>query len=1123
MNDLFKTELGTSPDVLEQFRLVRIQTFNWGTFPGVTDYCISPKGYLFVGPSGSGKSTVLDANAALTTPPKWVSFNAAAREGERQSKDRTLLSYVRGAYAQQTASGGEVGTRFLREDTTWTVIAQTYRDGKGNVVVLAQVLWIRGKSVSNGDVKRVYLVLEKEFDVRELQFFAKHDFDVRRFKSELPDVFAATEFSAYQERFRRLLGIDTERALRLLHKTQSAKTLGDLDTFMREFMLDAPETFELAARLVDQFQELNEAHRTVVDARRQIETLMPARAEHDELDAAQRKKNQLDELSAGVDAFKEQRRKALLEEAVTQTETKLEGMKDELDRLTQRTALEYQALRSMQDQRNGMGGGVLERMAEESKSALRERGARIERRQVVCDACDTMGWARPETAIAFAELREQAHRFVLQSEERRDAARSKYLELFSARKQAEREFAAANAEIQAMERQRSNIPAQMLLIRARLAAELGVPEERLPFAGELTQVRSEEADWQGATERVLRGFALSVLVEERFYAQVAAYVNATPLNERFVYLRMMPHAQPVRPLGPNSLVRKLEFTGGAHADWVREQLKAQFDYECAPTVQAFRNAQRAITMEGQVKHGPSRHEKNDRHSIHDRQRWVLGFDNTAKLKLYKDQALAIVDQMNALTRALDDIDTDDKADHGRTLACNSVVNRTWEDIDVAACVERIATLEAQIAREQAAHPGLAEMDRIITAQEEVLKSARDAEASHQGAMEMERARLHDLSRQLDGLRASLLDLKLTPFQRNDLGMLYQRTNPTLNLSNLDSVTTQVVRALNADEREVGHRITTLGNSIASRFKEFNRQWPAESGGLDPTFESAPDYFAKLQRLETDGLPRYEERFLRLLRDQSDQNLTRLYTQLDQERRAIRERLAIVNESLTTALFNPGTHLVIETHDRLLDEVVAFRQQLRASLSHSLSVDPAAAEQRFEVLNQLVKRFASQETADLNWKALVLDVRQHVEFIAREFDADGVEIEVYRSGEGKSGGQRQKLAATCLAAALRYQLGGQDRALPRFAPVFLDEAFERADSEFTRMSMNIFNMFGFQMIVATPLKAVMTLEPFIGGAVFVHNENRKNSSVVQIAYDEESQRLKLSVDLRQDVEEAAASA
>jgi len=143
-----------------------------------------------------------------------------------------------------------------------------------------------------------------------------------------------------------------------------------------------------------------------------------------------------------------------------------------------------------------------------------------------------------------------------------------------------------------------------------------------------------------------------------------------------------------------------------------------------------------------------------------------------------------------------------------------------------------------------------------------------------------------------------------------------------------------------------------------------------------------------------------------------------------------------------------------------------------------------------------------------WREAVLDVRQHVEFIGRELDQEGRTVEVYRSGAGKSGGQRQKLATTCLAAALRYQLGGNDHEVPMYAPVVLDEAFDKADNEFTALAMNIFASFGFQMIVATPLKSVMTLEPFIGGACFVDISDRRRSGVLIIEYDDTRQRLNL---------------
>ena len=174
-----------------------------------------------------------------------------------------------------------------------------------------------------------------------------------------------------------------------------------------------------------------------------------------------------------------------------------------------------------------------------------------------------------------------------------------------------------------------------------------------------------------------------------------------------------------------------------------------------------------------------------------------------------------------------------------------------------------------------------------------------------------------------------------------------------------------------------------------------------------------------------------------------------------------------------------------------------------------------------VLRRLVDDLASQEPAKRRWREAVLDVRLHVEFIGRELDADNNEIEVYQSGAGKSGGQRQKLATTCLAAALRYQLGGSDHALPVYAPVVLDEAFDKADNEFTALAMNIFANFGFQMIVATPLKSVMTLEPFIGGACFVDIRDRKISGVLMIEYDEARQRLDLPDTTRAEALDEAA--
>ncbi len=261
-----------------------------------------------------------------------------------------------------------------------------------------------------------------------------------------------------------------------------------------------------------------------------------------------------------------------------------------------------------------------------------------------------------------------------------------------------------------------------------------------------------------------------------------------------------------------------------------------------------------------------------------------------------------------------------------------------------------------------------------------------------------------------------------------------------------------------------------------------------------------------------------------MQSQSKNNLLALQRHTAEARKSIAQRLDEVNASLEQVPFNHGTLLTIELSDRRLPEVIDFHQRLRDVLGHHQTDQRDVAEQQFAVLRELVRKLGSADGEDKRWRELVLDVRLHVEFVGVELDAaTRQQVEIYRSGAGKSGGQRQKLATTCLAAALRYQLGGEDGELPRYAAVVLDEAFDKADNEFTALAMNIFENFGFQMVVATPLKSVMTLEPFIGGACFVEISGRHDSGVLLIEYDEQARRLKLPERSRSAAADGAARA
>jgi hypothetical protein len=73
--------------------------------------------------------------------------------------------------------------------------------------------------------------------------------------------------------------------------------------------------------------------------------------------------------------------------------------------------------------------------------------------------------------------------------------------------------------------------------------------------------------------------------------------------------------------------------------------------------------------------------------------------------------------------------------------------------------------------------------------------------------------------------------------------------------------------------------------------------------------------------------------------------------------------------------------------------------------------------------------------------------------ARSTMETGAGVGACRLVAGKSGGQRQKLASTCLVAAPGCQLSGDDQAVPNFATVVLDEGFDKEAADLARTAMN----------------------------------------------------------------------
>lgn len=1088
----------------EQFRLIRIQSFNWGTFDGLLKIDVSEKGMLFIGPSGSGKSTVFDSHASLLTPPRWLHYNVAARESESR-QDRSALTYLRGVWGEQTADTGEIAAQQLRTGPTWSAISEIYRNGHGAVLTLLHIYWIKGSSNQNRDVHKRFLIADRVLELSELEFFPESGFNVRRLKSDLPDVWESDTFSEYQERMRSRLGIDTEGALKLLHKTQSAKNLGSLTEFLRDFMLDEPKTRQMADDLVAQFDDLEKAHNEVVMAAKQIATLAPARLANQERQAKLIVRSEIEEVRAGVEHVHKQLLKELREERRLQLEADLQAQQAHEDISIQARDDARNSLERLKDQRQGLGGETLTTLEGNKEAAEREAAERLQRHAKAQQACDAIGMTLPGEPTKYAELVSQGRRELTASVSSDSSRGGRRSELAVEQHQLKTELAEVERDLGVLARlPQSKMGADLVGMREQMAVSLGIDESALPYAGELIEVLATERGWQGAIERVLKGFARTLLVPEDLYASVSRYVNTTHLRGRLVYLRMLPQTSRATAK-PGGLTSKVQVSDGPFKAWVETELTQNFDAACVETPEDLRNVPFGVTRAGLTKIGARRHEKDDRTEVNNPRYWVLGADTRSKVQALQNRHTDLRRDLDAVDIELKELDDKERKRIQRALAWQSVVDLSWQDIDHLSATQRAKMLSEEIAAFRAASPDLDALQAKIVKARNLLETADKVLDEQRDKTARVKVKLEANATELEK-EARLAPVAPTPLQRASVEQRLKDAGRSPTVESLADDIRVVDRKLGSDLNAVDSALAVLVKKIEQQFVEFNFHWEPQSGGLDPTMASYDEYDAKLTRLVVDDLPRFEAKFRELLNEQSNQHIALLANQIDQERRDISERMETVNESLRRAEYNKGTHLVIEVEDHTPAPAAELKSELRAAVTNSFSIDDSETEVRFQRMKKLIKRLASQKPEDENWKRLALDVRLHVEFIAKELDDEDNEVQVHRSGAGKSGGQRQKLTATCLAAALRYQLGGPGRTLPMFSTIFLDEAFDKADADFTDAAMRIFKSFGFQLIIATPIKSVMTIEPYVGGAVFIHIKDRKHSRALVLPYDDEVKRI-----------------
>ncbi len=534
----------------------------------------------------------------------------------------------------------------------------------------------------------------------------------------------------------------------------------------------------------------------------------------------------------------------------------------------------------------------------------------------------------------------------------------------------------------------------------------------------------------------------------------------------------------------------------AFTQWLTAEVIDAWDFACCEKPDAFQQARRALSINGQIKHNAARHEKDDRSSLGDRKRYVLGWSNIEKIEAIKKELQTQLINLEAVRRSIKQIEQMQEQEHTYEQALKRLLEFTnfaalnWRadergrnellaqkrELEVSA--NHLAELRQQLGNiTHQQRERQQESDRFVAIIATLGNTIAGYERQRSACGEVLQAASHaDLS--------AYITL---------IGKDHKTT--ILTIDNADDTREKMAQFYRSRTSAFLRQLTPLNDRITKGMRNFKQISPNVAHELDETVEAIEAYCHHYEQIRHEDLPRYRKRFKELLDEKVITNISIFKAGLERQVEDIKESITSLNDSLRLIDYTPTTYIQL-CYDAARDgEVREFKTQLRACLPDVSQPRTAEAnESSFRRIQELIRRFEQEE----RWTAKVTDVRNWLDFSAEErYREDDTVKNYYNDSSGKSGGQKTKLAYTILASAIAYQysLDQQDERNHAFRFVVIDEAFVRSDEMNARYAMELFKQLDLQLLVVTPLDKIHVLEPYINACHYVTNNQEENDSKV----------------------------
>lgn len=1102
-----QTRLPAVESAKRGFRLDRLEMLKWGTFDGNRIHVLPVGGHTVcvTGPNGGGKSTAVDALLTLIHPNRGRNYNVAA-SGTGKKNERDEKTYILGVWGREAATNTDRGIpKKLRQEGELSVLLAAFRDEDADEwVTLAQLLWVHGEKAHHR-----FCVVKRNENIRALEIGNMLPRELER-KLETRGWRVYDDFTSYEEVFRKALRIRSPKALALFNQTVSIKDVGDVNHFVREHMLEKPDTSTAIEGIRKHYGDLNKCYEAILRIKEQLKILDPlvelAKTYKENVAVAQR----CQDLTMVATAYFAKECVRLIQADISVREGVVATLKE---KLILQNADEVAAQKRVVDlsvalQKDEIGSQIadLERRIGESESTLRSRKT---------DSTHFHGLLAKVGRPAEIATRDEHAAVVAWAEAEAEVSKKLGTSLAAERAGVNLKIDTVGTaitelteEVESLRGRKDKIYPGQRRIRELIAKGTGVPLERLPFVGELVDVREDESEWRGAIDFVMRGYALSMVVPDdgRTYQIVSRFVEDNKLRGRLVYFRVRERAHEGTTLFPSTerITGKIELRPDTpFRGWLAREVNARFNHVCCPTMDRFWGEAAAITKTGHVKQPGERHIKDDTVDVEDPNNHVLGWNNQAKLAAKEKLLSKLEGDVSELTIRRNKLDGDITAASQRHGTLTKIaLFGSFDRIDVGSEAETLARmkndLEVLKTKDKAAAALRQQLEDAKKAHGETKRIVAETQAEI-GGQEAEAKRLATRRDTKAKVLATIVGLVPT-WEAAAEGLIEFLPKSPFTESQTEDVESATKQAIadrrTACEGKAANARTEIEKAMVrylGLYSELKRDYEPKVSFLD-------DFLTHRGTLEKEDLKRHEDDFRELMRTQVSTHLAMFRSGLEGQVRAIEEKIKALNDTLVGIDYTERTYIQLEHTPNPDKEIANFRQKLTQCISGDILSTDADRETAFKK----VRDFIAYLDADARITATVSDTRNWLRFAAPELDRQTkVQIQYHSDSAGRSGGQKAKLAFTILASAIAFQYelsGGPDS--DSFRLVVIDEMFSKSDDDNSLYALNLFRKFDLQLIIVNPLDGKTRLvEPYVSSYHLITNREERSSTILSLTVEE----------------------